>query len=42
VLRSFQSGGNTFVEAHVDSDGIADFVLRLDGLHTLGADDFIL
>jgi len=41
-LRYLQAGGNTFVEGDTDGDGNADFVIRLDGLHTLAAGDFVL
>jgi Ca2+-binding RTX toxin-like protein len=41
-LHYLQAGGNTFVEGDTDGDGNADFVIRLDGLHTLGAADFVL
>jgi Ca2+-binding RTX toxin-like protein len=41
-LRSFQSGGNTFVQGDVNADGVADFSIQLIGLHTLGAGDFVL
>lgn len=31
-LRNRQSGGNTFVECDISSDGVADFIIRIDGL----------
>ena len=31
----------TFVLGDVDGDAIADFIIQLSGLHTLGAADFI-
>lgn len=37
-----QIGSNTFVTADMNGDGIADFTVRLDGLHTLTSHDFIL
>lgn len=40
-LRYEQIDGNTYVQGDVDGDGVADFWIRLDGLHTLGTDDFI-
>lgn len=41
-LRYGQEGGNTYLQADVDGDGTADFVLRLDGLHTPVEADFVL
>lgn len=41
-LRYETAGGNTYVSGDVNGDGAADFMLRLDGLHTLHAADFIL
>lgn len=41
-LRYQQSGGNTFVEGDVNGDGVADFIIRIDGLHALSATDFVL
>ena len=41
-LRYAQTGGNTFIEGDVNGDGKADFMIRLDGLHTLVAGDFVL
>ncbi len=32
----------TFVQGDLDGDGTADFVISLNGLHNLLADDFIL
>ena len=40
-LRFEQIEGNTYVSGDTDGDGTADFMIRLDGLHTLGTDDFI-
>ncbi len=42
TMTVVQQGGNTFVTGHVDGDGIADIVVRIDGLVTLNAGDFIL
>jgi len=41
-LHYLQAGGNTFVEGDTDGDGNADFVIRLDGLVSLVAGDFVL
>ncbi|CAA9518612.1 MAG: hypothetical protein AVDCRST_MAG09-1862 [uncultured Sphingomonas sp.] len=41
-LRYEQANGNTFVSADTDGDGDADFMLQLEGLHTLRSADFIL
>jgi Ca2+-binding RTX toxin-like protein len=41
-LHYLQAGPNTFVEGDTDGDGTADFAIRLDGLHTLAAGDFVL
>jgi Ca2+-binding RTX toxin-like protein len=41
-LHYAQSGGNTYIEGDTDGDGVADIVLRPDGLHALGASDFVL
>jgi len=41
-LRTSQISGNTYVQGDVDGDGVADFWIRLDGLHTLGSGDFVL
>ena len=34
--------GQTIVEAHLDSDGLADLRIAMDGLFKLGVDDFLL
>jgi Ca2+-binding RTX toxin-like protein len=34
-LRYQQISGNTYIQGDTDGDGVADFWLRLDGLHTL-------
>jgi Ca2+-binding RTX toxin-like protein len=41
-LRYQQIGGNTYVMGDVDGDSVEDFMIRLDGLHTLVAGDFVL
>jgi Ca2+-binding RTX toxin-like protein len=41
-LRYFQEGGNTFVEGDFNGDGVADFMIRLDGVHALTGDDLFL
>lgn len=41
-LRFEQSGGNTFVQGDIDGDGVADFVIQLDGTLNLVGGDFIL
>lgn len=41
-LRYEQIGDSTFVQGDVDGDGTADFMIRLDGLHTLEAGDFLI
>jgi Ca2+-binding RTX toxin-like protein len=41
-LRYENDGINTYVQADVDGDGYADFVIQLDGLVTLRTSDFVL
>jgi len=41
-LRVEQIDGNTFVQGDTNGDGIADFMIRVDGLQSLQASDFIL
>jgi len=41
-LRAMVGGGFTTVSADATGDGVADFVLRLTGAHTLGAGNFVL
>lgn len=38
----FQQDGNTFVQADVNGDATADFMIKLDGLHSLQSSDFVL
>jgi Ca2+-binding RTX toxin-like protein len=39
-LRYEQISGNTYVEGDTNGDGVADFMIRVDGLHTLTSGDF--
>ncbi len=41
-LRTYQSSGQTYLQGDTNGDGAADFMIRLDGLHTLGGSDFAL
>jgi len=41
-LRAYQSAGQTWIQGDFNGDGVADFLIRVDGLHTLTATDFIL
>lgn len=41
-LRVAQSGGNTYVQMDANGDGLADAMVRINGLLTLNASDFIL
>jgi Ca2+-binding RTX toxin-like protein len=41
-LRYEQIDGNTYVQGDTNGDSIADFMIRLDGLHTLASNDFLL
>ena len=41
-LHYLHDGGNTYVEGDTDGDGLADFVIRLDGLINLINGDFVL
>ena len=41
-LRYDVINGNTWVQGDTDGDKLADFVVRLDGQHTLTATDFVL
>ena len=41
-LRAYQLNGVTWVQGDTDGDGTADFLIRVDGLHTLTAADFVL
>ena len=41
-LRYGHVSGNTYVLGDLNGDGAADFMLRLDGLHTLTSGNFIL
>ncbi|MFM9936669.1 MAG: M10 family metallopeptidase C-terminal domain-containing protein [Novosphingobium sp.] len=35
------SGGNTYIYGSINGDAVADFAIRLDGVHTLTASDFL-
>jgi hypothetical protein len=39
-LRYEQISGNTYVEGDTNGDGVADFMIRFDGLHALVSGDF--
>ena len=41
-LRYEQTGGNTYLSGDTNGDGIADFMIKLDGLHTLTTSDLLL
>ena len=41
-LRYEQSGGSTYVTGDTNGDGIADFMILLDGTHTLAGGDFVI
>lgn len=41
-LRFEQIGDSTFAQGDVDGDGTADFMIRLNGLHTLEASDLLI
>ena len=41
-LRAVVTAGNTFIQGDVNGDGVADFIIRVDGVHTLTAGDFLL
>ncbi len=41
-LRYQHVSGSTIVQGDTNGDGIADFAIRLDGLHTLTSGDFVL
>ncbi len=41
-LRYEQVDGSTYVQGDTNGDGVADFMIRLDGLHTLEAGDFLI
>ena len=41
-LRYQQVGGNTQLMGDVNGDGVADFIIRIDGLHALTAGNFTL
>lgn len=39
-LRFYQAGTTTYVQGDTNGDGQADFLIRIDRLHTLGGGDF--
>ena len=41
-LRYEQISGSTYVEGDTNGDGVADFMIRVDGLHILTSGDFAL
>jgi Ca2+-binding RTX toxin-like protein len=41
-LRYEQIAGNTYVSGDTNGDGFADFMIKLDGLHTVSASDLVL
>ena len=41
-LHYEQTGGSTYLSGDTNGDGIADFVIQLDGLHTLASSDLVL
>jgi Ca2+-binding RTX toxin-like protein len=41
-LRYYQQSGVTYVAGDTNGDGTADFVVRIDGLHTIVAGELIL
>lgn len=41
-LRAVQTGGNTYAQMDVNGDSVADAMIRLTGLLTLNANDFLL
>jgi Ca2+-binding RTX toxin-like protein len=41
-LRYDEIGGNTYVSGDTNGDGVADFMIKLDGLHALTGTDFVV
>jgi Ca2+-binding RTX toxin-like protein len=41
-LRYEEIGANTYVSGDTNGDGAADFMIRIDGLHSLTSGDFVL
>ena len=41
-LRYYESLGQTYVAGDTNGDGQADFLIRIDEVHVLGTDDFVL
>jgi serralysin len=42
ALHYAEISGNTYVSGDTNGDGTADFMIRIDGLHTLTSGDFVL
>jgi len=41
-LRYVEVSGNTFITGDTNGDAVADFMIQVDGLHTLTSSDFVL
>ena len=41
-VEFYKQAGNTFVVADINGDGVADFTVKILGLFTLDAGDFVL
>ena len=41
-LRYEEISGNTYISGDTNGDGHADFMIRVDGLHTVTSTDFVL
>ena len=41
-LRYEQISGNTYIEGDTNGDGIADFMIRADGLHAFVGTDLVV
>lgn len=41
-LRYEQVNGNTYVSGDTNGDGVADSMIKIDGLHSLNSSDFVL
>ena len=42
ALHYAEISGTTYVSGDTNGDGAADFMIRIDGLHTLTSSDFVL
>jgi len=40
-IHSFSEDGNTYIAGDLNGDKVADFMIRLDGLHTVHQSDFL-